>query len=175
MGASNGLGRELGALGALAVVLACGLALAGAAPGKSSKVHLSLRGVGDAHFGMTFAQIRRAVGSRFRCTSGNPCRCARTTSRENVTFVFGADRRLSLVVADLTPDGAKAVTGRGLALGDTEDRMRQLYPAARSISGTARYKWTRKYRGYLFDFSNGPLSTIIAGYKSQLLNEEFCA
>jgi hypothetical protein len=158
----------------LGAMLACGMAIAATAPGKSRKVHLSLQGVGDAHFGMTFAQVRRKLGAEFNCTSGNPCRCAKTTLRENVTYVFGVNRRLSVIVADLTPDGAKAVTGRGLALGDSEARMLQLYPAARQIGSSGRYRWTRKFRGYLFDFGNGPLSSIIAGYKSQLLNEEFC-
>jgi hypothetical protein len=175
----------IGALAALLVAALLTAAAIGAAPGRAAtatakaaggggKVHLTLSGIGDARFGMTFARIRRAVGSRFRCTAGNPCRCARNTGRPNVTFVFGADRRLGLIVADLVPGGARAVTGRGVALGDSEQKLRRLYPKARRIDDTPRYRWTRNYRGYIFDFANGPLSSIVAGYKSLLLSDEFC-
>jgi hypothetical protein len=181
----SGRGRRIAAVAAVVVAAPAAVAAAGTATGfadtprataagTGGKVHLTLSGIGDARFGMTFAQIRRKVGSRFRCTSGNPCRCARTTTRPNVTYSFGPDRRLRLIVADLTPGGARAVTGRGVGLGDSERKLRRLYPAARIIDRTPRYRWTRNFRGYIFDFSSGPLTSIVAGYKSQLLNEEFC-
>jgi hypothetical protein len=158
----------------LAATTATGRAPEPAAHAARAKAHLSLAGMGKARFGMTFAQVHRAFGSRLRCIAGRPCVCAAVQYRPNVTLVFGRDRRLRLIAANNTDDGARVVTGRGLALGDSQARMKRLYPKSRRVGGGPRYRWTRGTRGYVWNFSEGPLTQIVAGYKSALLTDEFC-
>jgi hypothetical protein len=136
--------------------------------------HLTLAGMGRARFGMTFVQARRALGARVTCEQGNPCLCASIQYRPNVTLVFGDAGRLNLIVADATEKGARVVTGRGLGLGDSQARMKRVYPAARLVADGPRYRWTRGTRGYVFDFSGGPLGEIVAGQKRALLTDEYC-
>jgi hypothetical protein len=145
-----------------------------AAHAARATAHLTLAGMGRARFGMTFAQVRRALGPRVTCDHGNPCVCASLQNRPNVTLVFGDAGRLNLIVADAAEKGARVVTGRGLALGDSQQRMKRVYAAARKVADGPRYRWTRGTRGYIFDFSDGPLTEIVAGQKSALLSEEYC-
>jgi hypothetical protein len=118
--------------------------------------------------------MRRALGPRLTCDHGNPCICASIQYRPNVTLVFGDAGRLNLIVADAATKGARVVTGRGLGLGDSQSRMRRLYPASRLVADGPRYRWTRGTRGYVFDFSDGALSEIVAGQKRALLTDEYC-
>jgi hypothetical protein len=52
--------------------------------------------------------------------------------------------------------------------------MKRVYPAARLVADGPRYRWTRGTRGYVFDFSGGPLGEIVAGQKRALLTDEYC-
>lgn len=179
----TGCGRCRAAAIALAALAFVGAPIAATtAVGRSSQpaahaaratAHLTLAGMGRARFGMTFQEVRRRLGARLVCNHGNPCVCASVQYRPNVTLVFGDAGRLNLIVAD-AGKGAHVVTGRGLGLGDSEARMKRVYPASRKIGRGLRYRWTRGTRGYVFDFSDGPLSEIVAGQKRALLTDEYC-
>jgi hypothetical protein len=93
---------------------------------------VSLRGAGPVRLGMTLSEVRRVLGDRAAHLEGNTPEvaldvCAYLESKaipEHLGFMFARGR---VVRVDVSGTGVRTASGAGV--GDTEERIKRLYPA----------------------------------------------
>jgi hypothetical protein len=153
-----------------------------AAPSRSSAAGpvLGFGGYGALRIGDSPAEVNRALGTSLECNDlGGGCVCASLgEGLSSLTFVYRLDRQSGLdVIFTSSPDVAVA---RGLRVGDSIARMKNLFPHAHE-SGSVGYPGYKRFLvshgalGIQASVHRGRIEGFLVGKKRFFDYEEFCA
>jgi hypothetical protein len=153
-----------------------------AAPSRSSAASpvLSFGGYGSVRIGDSPAEVNRALGTPLECNYlGGGCVCASLgEGLSSLTFVYRLDRRGGLdVIFTSSPD---ITVARGLRVGDSIARMKNLFPHAHE-GGSVGYSSYKRFivshgaLGIQASVHRGRIEGFLVGRKRFFNYEEFCA
>ena len=171
---------------ALSVKLAVGIALALPLTGAANNWTVSLRGVGPIRLGMTLSAVRRALKDQAASLDGDAAdvqECAYLESSAipeylGVMFVHGR-----VVRVDVSAAGIHTMSGAGV--GDTEARIKLLYPGRVTVEaafydsehGHFLNYWPAKRKreyGIVFETEGEKVISFRAGTKAAIAWVEGC-